>query len=59
MINPRILYALRYKLVLPLKILFETSYKLGQLPADWKTGNVTAIVIKAIKVIHPITGQSL
>jgi len=37
------LYELRHELVLPLKILFETSYKLVQLPADWKIGNVTAI----------------
>ena len=22
---------------------FETSYNLGQLPADWKIGNITAI----------------
>jgi len=30
-IHPRILYELRHKLVIPLKILFETSYNLGQL----------------------------
>jgi len=42
-IHPCILYELMHELVLPLKILFETSYKLGQLPADWKIGNVTAI----------------
>jgi len=48
-IHPRILYELRHELVLPLKILFETSYKLGQLPADWKTGNITAILKKGNK----------
>jgi len=29
--------------------LFETSYKLGQLPADWKIGNITAIFKKGNK----------
>jgi len=42
-IHPRILYELRYELAIPLKILLETSYNLGQLPADWKIGNMTAI----------------
>ena len=45
-IHPRILYELRHKLVLPLKILFNTSYKLNQLPSDWKTGHITAIFKK-------------
>ena len=41
-IHPCILYELRYELAIPLKILFETSYNLGQLPADWKIGKITA-----------------
>jgi len=40
-IHPRILYELRHKIATPLKILFETSYNLGQLPADWKIGNIS------------------
>jgi len=29
--------------------LFDTSYNLGQLPADWKIGNITAISKKGNK----------
>jgi len=43
------LYKLRYELAIPLKILLETSYNLGQLPADWKIGNITAIFKKGNK----------
>ena len=46
-IHPHILYELRRKLVLPLKIVFETLHNLGQLPADWKIGNITAISKKS------------
>jgi len=45
-IHPRILYELRYELTIPLKMLFETSYNLGQLHGDWKIGNITAIFTK-------------
>ena len=31
------------------KSLFETSYKLDQLPADWKSGYITAIFKKGNK----------
>jgi len=36
------LYDLRHESALPLKILFETSYNLGQI-ADWKIGNITVV----------------
>jgi len=42
-IHPRILYETRFELAHPLKILYETSYKLGCLPLDWRTGNIVAI----------------
>ena len=48
-IHPRILYELRHEIATPLKILFETSYDLGQLPAEWKIGNITAILKKGNK----------
>ena len=46
--HPQILYELRNEIVQPLKMLFETSYKLNQLPADWKS----AIFKKVTKAIH-------
>jgi len=48
-IHPRTLYELRHELTLPLQILFETSYKLNQLPSDWKLGHITAIFKKGKK----------
>ena len=48
-IHPHILYELRHEIATPLKILFETSYDLGQLPAEWKIGNITAILKKGNK----------
>ena len=48
-IHPRILYELRSEIVQPLKMLFEASYKLNQLPADWKSGYITAIFKKGNK----------
>jgi len=35
--------------MLPLKMLFDTSYKLNQPPTDWKTGHITAIFKKGNK----------
>ena len=51
-IHPRTLYELRHELTLPLQILFETSYKLNQLPSDWKLGHITAIFKRVKNVIH-------
>ena len=48
-IHPRILYELRHELVPPLKILFDTSYKLIQLPTEWKYAHITAIFKKDSK----------
>ena len=48
-IHPRILYELRHELVPPLKILYDTSYKLNQLPAEWKYAHITAIFKKGSK----------
>ena len=43
------LYELRHELVPPLKILFDTSHKLNQLPAEWKYVHITAIIKKGSK----------
>ena len=55
--HPRILYELRYELLKPLYILLESSYMLGKLPDEWKTGHITAVYKKVINVTHPITDQ--
>jgi len=48
-IHPRILYELWYELLEPLKILFDTSVKLGILPEDWKIGHIMAVYKKGNK----------
>jgi len=58
-IHPRILYELRNEIVLPLRVLFETLYKLNQLPADWKSRYITAILRKVTKAIHVIIDPSV
>ena len=42
-IHPRVLFELRYELLEPLNILFESSYKLGKLPDEWKLGRFTIL----------------
>ena len=37
-------------LALPLKIIFESSFKLKQLPSDWKSANISAIFKKGSKL---------
>jgi len=38
----------------------ETSYKVGQLPADWNIGNITAVFKKGNKKgTHQIIDQSV
>ena len=58
-IHPRILYELRHEIATPLKILFESSYNLGQLPAEWKLETLLLFLRKVIKVIHLIIDLSL
>jgi len=48
-LHPRILYELRYELLEPLTILFQSSYQLRKLPDDWKIGHVTAVYKKGNK----------
>jgi len=48
-IHPRVLFELSYELLEPLYILFESSYKLGKLPDEWKLGHVTAVYKKGNK----------
>jgi len=46
-IHPRVLSG--YELLEPLNILFESSYKLGKLPDEWKLGNVITVYKKENK----------
>jgi len=48
-IHPQVLSELRHELLEPLNILFESSYKLGKLPDEWKLGHVTAVYKKRNK----------
>ena len=42
-LHPRILYELRNEIAIPLKILYQTSFKLTTLPLDWTSGHIVAI----------------
>ena len=48
-LHPRILHEIRHEIAEPLKILFETSYKTGTLPSDWRSANIAAIYKKGNK----------
>ena len=52
LIYPKILWEIRDKIVHPLQIIFETSFRLGILPQDWRSANITAIHKKGNKN-HP------
>ena len=49
MLHPRLLYETREQIAYPLKQIFECSYKTKQLPADWKSANISAIYKKGKK----------
>jgi hypothetical protein len=45
-IHPRVLYELRNTIALPLKLLFECSFKNKKLPEDWRSADVAPIFKK-------------
>ena len=49
-IHPRILSEASEILALPLKILFESSFKQQELPLDWKSANISTIFKKGSKL---------
>ena len=53
-IHPRVLFELRYEVLEPLNILFESSYKLGKLPDEWKLGHVTSLVRPHLEYAFPV-----
>jgi len=48
-IHPRVLTELADIIVRPLSIIFEKSWRSGDIPEDWKKANVTHIYKKGLK----------
>jgi len=45
-LHPRVLFELRYQLITPLRLIFETSYNTGCIPRDWKFANTAPLYKK-------------
>jgi len=49
-LHPRILYETRTNITSPLKLIFDASLKLKELPHDWVNANISAVYKKRQKV---------
>jgi len=48
-LHPRILYEIRHEICYPLTEIFETSWKMSNIPLDWQRANIVAVYKKIIK----------
>ena len=56
-LHQRILYETRTKITNPLKLIFEASLKLKELPHDWVNANISAIYKKGKSPNYATIGQ--
>jgi len=45
-LHPRILYEIRHEICYPLTEIFETSWKMSNIPLDWQRANIVAVYKK-------------
>jgi len=49
-LHPRILYEIRHEICYPLTEIFETSWKMSNIPLDWHRANIVAVYKKGHKM---------
>jgi len=57
-VHPLLLKECATVLVEPLSVIFQQSFEIGTLPADWKTANIVPISSKEIEQTKQIIVQS-
>lgn len=57
--HPRVLRELTGVIAKPLSIIFERSWRTGEVPEDWRIANVTLVFRRARRRIQETTGESV